>query len=62
MILSNHTGTCRLFLGIFLINFEVTIVSTAAVSITNELDDYAASSWLINAYLITYIGKSPSSY
>ncbi|KAI9740045.1 MAG: hypothetical protein M1818_004796 [Claussenomyces sp. TS43310] len=58
--LANNYYTHSLFLGIFLINFEVTIVSTAIVSITNDLNDFAESSWIITAYLITYIGKKPT--
>ncbi|EEA26380.1 hypothetical protein TMatcc_005354 [Talaromyces marneffei ATCC 18224] len=45
----------NLFLGILLINFEITIVSTAVVSITNDLEEFAESSWILTAYLITYI-------
>lgn len=44
-------------MGILLINFEITIVSTAVVSITNDLEEFNESSWIITAYLITYIGK-----
>lgn len=50
-----HLITAALFLGIFGINFEITIVSTATVSITNDLHGFSQSSWLITAYLITYI-------
>lgn len=57
--LIDNSNTGRLFLGIFLINFEVTIVSTAVLSITNDLDNFSESSWIITAYLITYIGKNP---
>ncbi|CAG9942771.1 unnamed protein product [Clonostachys rosea f. rosea IK726] len=51
-----HLITAGLCLGLFLVNFEVTVVSTALVSITNNLQDYARSSWIITAYLLTYTG------
>ncbi|KAI1180244.1 drug resistance transporter [Nemania sp. FL0916] len=41
-------------LALFLVNFEITIVSTALVSISNDLDDFGRTSWVITAYLITY--------
>ncbi|KAF7592492.1 hypothetical protein BBP40_012782 [Aspergillus hancockii] len=37
------------------LNFEVTIVNTAIVSITNGLHEFAESSWVVTAYLLTYI-------
>ncbi|KAI1339724.1 putative multidrug resistance protein fnx1 [Xylariaceae sp. FL0016] len=40
--------------AIFLVNFEVTIVSTALVSISNDLQNYTRTSWVVTAYLITY--------
>ncbi|KAK3302903.1 major facilitator superfamily domain-containing protein [Chaetomium strumarium] len=50
-----HTIALGLNLGLFLVNFEITIVSTALVSITNELQEFKRSSWVITAYLITYV-------
>ncbi|KAF2464423.1 putative multidrug resistance protein fnx1 [Lindgomyces ingoldianus] len=44
----------RLCLSIFLANFEITIVSTSLVSITNDLKSFGSSSWAVTAYLITY--------
>jgi hypothetical protein len=43
-------------LALFLVNFEITIVSTALVSISNDLNDFARTSWVVTAYLITYTG------
>ncbi|KAI1328455.1 drug resistance transporter [Xylariaceae sp. FL0255] len=40
--------------ALFLVNFEITIVSTALVSISNDLKDFSRTSWVITAYLITY--------
>lgn len=45
-----------IFISIFLINFEITIVSTTVVPIANYLHDFAQSSWVITAYLCTYLG------
>ncbi|KAK4248390.1 multidrug resistance protein 3 [Corynascus novoguineensis] len=50
-----HVITLGLNLGLFLVNFEITIVSTALVSITNDLHEFKRSSWVITAYLITYV-------
>ncbi|KAK3689075.1 putative multidrug resistance protein fnx1 [Podospora appendiculata] len=53
---ANRAGSCRMLcLGLFLINLEITIVSTAQVSITDEFDAFSQGSWIITAYLITYI-------
>ncbi|KAI0506653.1 drug resistance transporter [Xylaria bambusicola] len=41
-------------LALFLVNFEITIVSTALVSISNDLNDFSKTSWVVTAYLITY--------
>ncbi|KAI0378118.1 putative multidrug resistance protein fnx1 [Hypomontagnella monticulosa] len=43
-------------LTLFLVNFEVTIVSAALVSITDDLQDFSRTSWIVTGYLITYIG------
>ncbi|KAI0165367.1 major facilitator superfamily domain-containing protein [Hypoxylon sp. FL1284] len=51
-----YTITAGIGLSLFLINFEVTIVSTALVSITNELQDFQRASWIVSAYLVTYTG------
>ncbi|KAH8783249.1 putative multidrug resistance protein fnx1, partial [Diaporthe sp. PMI_573] len=45
-----------LCLGLFLVNFEITVVGTALVAITNDLEDFARSSWVVTAYLLTYTG------
>ncbi|KAI0201342.1 drug resistance transporter [Astrocystis sublimbata] len=41
-------------LALFLVNFEITIVGTALVSISNDLNDFSRTSWVVTAYLITY--------
>ncbi|KAI1321022.1 drug resistance transporter [Xylariaceae sp. FL0255] len=40
--------------ALFLVNFEITIVSTALVSISNDLNGFGKISWVVTAYLITY--------
>jgi MFS family permease len=37
---------------------ESSIVSTSALTITNELGGYDKSSWIFTAYLLTYGGKT----
>lgn len=38
----------------FLVNIEVTIVSTSLVAITNDLGGYDQTGWLVSGYLATY--------
>ncbi|KAI1260126.1 drug resistance transporter [Xylariaceae sp. FL1019] len=49
-----HAATISLGLALFLVNFEITIVSTALVSIADDLHGYSKESWVVTAYLITY--------
>lgn len=37
-------------------NFEITVVSTSLVTITNDLDGFGHSSWIVTGYLFTYTG------
>ncbi|KAI1807116.1 putative multidrug resistance protein fnx1 [Daldinia bambusicola] len=41
-------------LALFLVNLELTIIGTALVSITNDLNDFVKASWVVTVYLITY--------
>lgn len=41
-------------MSIFLVNFEISIVSTSLVSITKDLEEFGKSSWIVTAYLLTY--------
>jgi len=43
-------------LSVFLPSLEVSVVSTSLVTISNDLNEYDRSSWIITAYLITYSG------
>ncbi|KAI0883457.1 putative multidrug resistance protein fnx1 [Annulohypoxylon maeteangense] len=38
----------------FLVNLEISIVSTSLVSITDDLKGFSQSSWVVTAYLLTY--------
>lgn len=49
-LLTNHS----LLTGLYLVNLEVTIVSTALISITDDLDGFENSSWVITGFLTTY--------
>lgn len=52
------TSSRRMALSTFLVNLEITIVSTSLVSITDEFHDFSRSSWIVTSYLITYTGKN----
>ncbi|KAL3473808.1 major facilitator superfamily domain-containing protein [Aspergillus californicus] len=45
-----------LSLALFLTALEVSIVSTALVTMTDELQGFSQSSWVVTAYLLTYTG------
>ena len=45
-------------LNLFLSSLEVSIVSTALVSIANKLNNFEESSWIVASYLLTYTGES----
>ncbi|KAK2591704.1 hypothetical protein QQS21_010589 [Conoideocrella luteorostrata] len=55
-----HAISAGLGLGLFLVNFEVTVMGTALVLISNDLQDFARGSWVVTAYLLTYTGASSS--
>ena len=41
----------------FLVNFEVPVVSTSLVAITNDLNAFSQTSWIVTGYLVTYTGE-----
>ncbi|KAI1325561.1 MFS general substrate transporter [Xylariaceae sp. FL0255] len=41
---------------LFLVNLEIPIVTTALVSISNDLSAFNKSSWVVSAYLLGYVG------
>lgn len=47
----------RIGLSVFLVNMEVSIVSTSLVTMTNEFHGFNESTWVITAYLATYTGN-----
>ena len=49
-----------LCLSLFLSTIETTIVSTSLVAITNVLDGFQKSSWIVTSYLLTYTGGAIS--
>lgn len=48
--------TSGLLLCLYLVNLEVTIVSTSLVSIANDLSGFDKTNWIVTGYLITYTG------
>ena len=48
-------------LATFLVNIEVSIVSTSLVTITNSLHGFRETSWIVSGYLVTYTGKCLAS-
>ncbi|KAL8650356.1 MAG: hypothetical protein Q9226_005182 [Calogaya cf. arnoldii] len=48
--------TFAICLALFLSTLEITIVSTALVSISDDLNGFHKSSWVITSYLLTYTG------
>ena len=47
----------RVLLCLYLVNIEVTIVSTSLVKITNDLHGFDETSWIVSGYLVTYTGR-----
>ncbi|KUJ19543.1 MFS multidrug transporter-like protein [Mollisia scopiformis] len=54
--LSLHLVTVALSLALFMAQMESSIVSTSLIAITNELQGFDKSSWILTAYLLTYTG------
>ncbi|MCJ1233481.1 hypothetical protein MMC14_001439 [Varicellaria rhodocarpa] len=51
-----HTLTVALCLSLFMATLETTIVSTSLIAITNDLNGFQKSSWIVTSYLLTYSG------
>lgn len=49
-------------LSLFIVNLEVTIVSTSLVDITNDLQGFDRTSWIVTGYLITFTGMKDSAH
>ena len=51
-LLTSHS----LLTGLYLVNLEVTIVSTALINITDDLNGFQQTSWIVTGFLTTYTG------
>ncbi|KAJ6188408.1 hypothetical protein N7519_003316 [Penicillium mononematosum] len=54
---TESTFSRKLLIGFFLSNLDVTIVSSALTSITDDLEGFEKRSWIITGYLATYTGS-----
>jgi hypothetical protein len=41
----------------WLVNLEIPIVSTSLVGITDDLGGFSKSSWIVESYMLTYVGN-----
>lgn len=41
----------------FMVTFEIPVVATSIVAITDDLGGSENSSWLLTSYLLGYVGK-----
>jgi hypothetical protein len=46
----------RLYVSLFLANFEISVMSTSLIAITDDLKEFNKSNWIVTAYLVTYTG------
>jgi len=51
-----HCTTLGICLSLLLVNLEITIVGTSLVAITNDLQGFSETSWIVSGYLVTYMG------
>jgi hypothetical protein len=51
-----HLTTLGIVLSLLLVNLEVSIVGTSLVAITNDLQGFSETSWIVSGYLVTYMG------
>ena len=59
---SSLTLFLSIFVGVFFSTLDTTIIGTALVSIVEELGRFWLSPWIVLAYLLTYMSKSPSDH
>jgi hypothetical protein len=52
-----HCTTLGIVLSLLLVNLEVTIVGTSLVAITESLQGFSETSWVVSSYLVTYMGE-----
>lgn len=53
---ADSAGHYSIWLALFLSTIETTIVSTALVSITDDLHGFDIRDWVVTSYLLTYTG------
>ncbi|KAL3262891.1 hypothetical protein ABHI18_002324 [Aspergillus niger] len=51
-----YLGGAGLYVALFLTGLETMIIGTTLVSITDDLQGFGKSSWIITSYLLTYAG------
>ncbi|KAF2871119.1 major facilitator superfamily domain-containing protein [Massariosphaeria phaeospora] len=51
-----HCTTLGIVLSLLLVNLEVIIVGTSFVAITNDLQGFSETSWVVSGYLVMYMG------
>jgi hypothetical protein len=52
-----HCTTLGIVLALFLVNMEISIIGTSLVDITNDLQGFSETSWIVSGYLVTYMGN-----
>ncbi|KAM0308687.1 hypothetical protein ACHAO8_009778 [Botrytis cinerea] len=50
-----HLITAAICMTLFLTNLEIPIVTTALISITNDLHHFGQDNWIISAYMLGYV-------
>ncbi|KAF7953324.1 hypothetical protein EAE96_006535 [Botrytis aclada] len=50
-----HLVTAAICMTLFLTNLEIPIVTTALISITNDLHHFGQDNWIISAYMLGYV-------
>lgn len=46
-----------LFVSLYLVNLESTVITTSLFTITSDLQSFDLTSWIVTAYLVTYTGE-----
>ncbi|KAH8722881.1 major facilitator superfamily domain-containing protein [Phaeosphaeriaceae sp. PMI808] len=54
-----HLIIAAICICLFIITIEITIVNTALITISNDLQSFKLSSWIVTAYLLTYVHVAP---
>ena len=54
IMLTRYTS---LFVSLYLVNLESTVITTSLFTITGDLQSFDLTSWIVTAYLITYTGE-----